>query len=118
MRYFFDGGVEVYLVLGITDMRKSVNGLSFIISEILEQDLYGGHLFVFCNRSRKIIKVLCWDRNGFCIWYKKLDRDRFPWPDDESEVRKISDRQLSWLLEGLNIDQPHAYQALNYDAAF
>ena len=111
-------GLDVYLFLGTTDMRNSINGLSFIISELLEEDLYSGNLFVFCNKSRKIIKVLYWDRNGFCIWYKKLDKDHFAWPIDKSDVKQISNRELSWLLDGLKIEQPYAHKKLHYDVAF
>ena len=113
-----ENGIDVYLVLGTTDMRKSINGLSFIVSDVLEEDLYSGNLFVFCNKPGKIIKILYWDRNGFCVWYKKLDQDRFLWPKDQSEVKKISNRQLSWLLDGLKLDQPHAYKELNLIDAF
>ena len=113
-----ESGVDVYLVLGTTDMRKSINGLSFIVSEVLEEDLYSGNLFAFCNRTKRIIKILYWERNGFCVWYKKLDRDRFLWPKDQIEVKQISNRQLSWLLDGLKLEQPHAYKQLSFSAAF
>ena len=99
-------------------MRKSVNGLSFIVSAVLEEDLYSGNLFAFCSKTKRIIKILYWERNGFCVWYKKLDKDRFLWPKDQSEVKQISNRQLSWLLDGLNLEQPHAYKQLNFNAAF
>jgi len=109
---------EVYFVLGVTDMRKSVNGLSFIVSDLLEAKLFSQSFFVFCNKPRNIIKILYWDRNGFCLWYKRLDKDKFLWPKDKSEVKKVTNRELSWLLEGLRIDQPYAHKRLNYREAF
>ena len=62
----------VNLVLGSTDMRKSINGLSLIVADHLERDVFSGHLFVFCNQSKTIIKILYWDRNGFCLWQKPI----------------------------------------------
>jgi len=67
--WVFPSGMKVYLALGETDMRKSVNGLSIIVSECMEQDPFSGHLFVFCNRRRNILKILYWDSNGFALWY-------------------------------------------------
>ena len=59
--------VKIYLALGATDMRKSINGLSIIASEHMELNIFSGHLFVFCNRRRTILKILYWDQNGFCV---------------------------------------------------
>ena len=107
-------GLKVYLALGYTDMRKSVNGLSMYIAEECSQDPLSGHLFVFCNRRRTIMKILYWDHNGFCIWYKRLERDRYRWPEDESKLHEIGQRELQWMLSGLAIDQPGAYEELHY----
>ena len=58
----------VYLALGATDMRKQTNSLAALVQGTLGKDLFEGQLFVFCNRRRTLIKVLYWDRNGFCLW--------------------------------------------------
>ena len=71
---------QVYLALGHTDMRKSINGLSILVEQALDLSPFSGDLFVFCNRQRRIIKILYWDRNGFCLWQKRLEKDRFKWP--------------------------------------
>jgi transposase len=105
---------QVYLALGSTDMRKSINGLSILVEEWLNLNPFSGHLFVFCNRRRTMIKVLYWDRNGFCIWQKRLEKYFFIWPENASEVMEIDQRRLSWLLEGLNIGQIQAHDALSY----
>jgi transposase len=60
------------------------------------------------------IKILYWDRNGFCLWHKRLERDRFCWPNNASEARLLSVRELRWLLDGLSIDQA-AHRALRYE---
>lgn len=98
-------GLHVYLATGVTDMRKSIDTLAILVAERLDQDPLSGHLFGFCNRKRDTIKILYWDRNGFCLWHKRLERDRFRWPQSVSEVRLIGTRELRWLLDGLSIDQ-------------
>ncbi len=69
--------IKVYLVLEKADMRKSVNWLSIYISENMDIDIFSGSFFVFCNKRRNILKILYWDRNGFCLWYKRLERELF-----------------------------------------
>ena len=108
--------VKVFLALGTTDMRKAINGLSVIVSEHIQLDVFSGHLFAFCNRQQTILKILHWDRNGFCLWQKRLEKDRFKWPKSQAEVMNISSRELAWLIEGLNIDQAH--KPLNYSMIF
>ena len=102
---FLPGQAKVYIVLGATDMRKAINGLASEVSSQLEMDPYSGALFVFCNRGRDILKVLYWDRNGFCLWNKRLEKGRFRWPKTAGEVLQIGSRELSWLLSGLGVEQ-------------
>ncbi|NNK96934.1 MAG: IS66 family insertion sequence element accessory protein TnpB [Desulfobacterales bacterium] len=99
--------VKVFIALGVTDMRKSINGLSTIVEEELDLDLFTGNLFAFCNRNRDIIKILYWDLNGFCVWKKRLEQDKFCWPESEQEVMIISRSALNWLLRGLDLSQAH-----------
>ena len=105
---------KVYLAVGITDMRKSINGLSILVENTLEMDPFCGHLFAFCNRRRNMIKILYWDRNGFCLWHKRLEKHRFKWPVLPADVMEIDHRELSWLLEGLGLGQIRAHEKLNY----
>ena len=105
--------VKVYLAVGATDMRKSINGLSLLVEEHFQLDLFSGSLFAFCNRNKDRVKILYWDRNGFCLWHKRLERDRFHWPDSASAARLLSVRELRWLLDGLSIDQA-AHRVLRY----
>lgn len=106
--------VQVYIAIGITDMRKSINGLSILVADQLELDPLSGRLFAFCNRKRDIIKVLYWDRNGFCLWHKRLEKDRFQWPESEESVLDINGHELAWLLDGLSVNQREAHQQLSY----
>lgn len=103
----FPSGTKVYLSLGTTDMRKAINGLSVIVSEQMQLDIFSSNLFVFCNRAQTILKILYWDKNGFCLWQKRLEKDRFKWPKTSNDVMNITSRELSWLVDGLNINQAH-----------
>ncbi len=111
-------GLKVYLGMGETDMRKSIDGLCILVSAHMKLDPLSGHMFLFCNRRRTIVKILYWDRNGFCLWQKRLEKDKFRWPKKESEVKEISSRQLQWLMEGLEINQPKAHGSLNYETVY
>jgi transposase len=103
----FPGDVQVFLAIGATDMRKSINGLSLLVEEQFTLDLFSGSYFVFCNRRRDIVKILYWAENGFCIWMKRLETDVFRWPKSEKEVVEVSQTALNWLLQGLDVQQAH-----------
>lgn len=109
---------QVYLALGATDMRKAIDGLSLLVSQQMELDPFSGHLFVFCNRRRTMLKVLYWDRNGFCLWQKRLEEHVFRWPRSESEVLRIGARELAWLLDGLDPLGADPHPRLSYSALF
>lgn len=104
--------VQIYVKPGRTDMRKQINGLSIIVQEETEQDPFSTAVFLFCNRARRILKALYWDRNGFCLWQKRLEKHRFPWPESEEAVKEITEEQLHQLLDG--IDFWHAHTELKY----
>ena len=106
---------RVYLCREPVDMRKSINGLSALVEGTLALDPFASHLFVFCNRKRDKVKCLYWESNGFCLWYKRLEKQRFHWPTHLSgEVITLTGQQLNWLLDGFDLRhwQPHA--ALHY----
>ena len=96
-------------------MRKSINGLSLLVADQLELDPLSGHLFAFCNRKRDMVKILYWERNGFCLWHKRLEKDRFHWPETEEDVLAIQGYELSWLLDGLRLEQKAAHRHLEYE---
>ena len=98
---------RVYIAVGSTDMRKSINGLSILAEQGMGQNPFSGDLFVFCNRMRTIVKILYWDQNGFALWQKRLEKDRFKWPQSADEVIFIDQRRLKWLLSGLDISNAH-----------
>ena len=112
---FIPAHVRVFLAPGSTDMRKAINTLSILVEGGLCLDPFSGHLFVFCNHRRTIIKILYWDRNGFCLWQKRLEKHRFKWPESREEVMQITTRELSFLLEGLDLKSVHPHQELHYE---
>jgi transposase len=105
--------VQIYVKPGVTDMRKQINGLSIIAEEEMELHPGSGSLFLFCNRDRKLIKCIWWDRNGFCLWLKRLERDKFPWPDTEEQAKEVTVEQLKMLLAG--IDFWHAHEKISFE---
>lgn len=101
---------RVYLACGPTDMRKSIDGLAAVVQYAFELDPFDTSLFVFCNRERNKIKVLCWDTNGFWLVYRRLEKGRFRWPSSAGgQTRTVTRRQLQWLLDGLKIEQKQAH---------
>ncbi len=106
---------RVYIAVGATDMRKSINGLSLLVEDQFELNLFSGNLFAFCNRKRDIVKILYWSRNGFCIWMKRLESEMFKWPDTREEVMEVDRVALGWLLHGLDLRDAH--RRLQYSSA-
>ncbi|MBM7866645.1 IS66 family insertion sequence element accessory protein TnpB [Heliobacterium gestii] len=101
----------IYLACGSTDLRRSVDGLAIIVKQQFKMDPFGNYLFLFCNGSRNRLKGLSWDRNGFSLYYKRLDGAgaRFQWPREPADVRNITVSQLRLLMEGLSIDPPKGF---------
>ncbi|MHB9038088.1 MAG: IS66 family insertion sequence element accessory protein TnpB [Armatimonadota bacterium] len=105
---------RVYLACGSTDMRKSIDGLAAIVSCGFKLDPFSGSLFVFCNRGRDKLKILYWDTYGFWLYYRRLERGRFRWPEaSEGGPISISRRQLDWLLAGLTLEQAQAHREVS-----
>ena len=111
-------GVRVYLATGATDMRKAISGLSILVGERLKLDAFSGHLFAFCNYRRTMVKILYWDRNGFCLWQKRLEKERFFWPANAFEVKEIQVHQLRWLLDGLDLSRTQGHLGLRYSIIY
>ena len=91
--------VRIFVACGATDLRKSFDALAAVVREVLRQDPLSGHLFVFLNRRRDRIKVLYWDRAGFCLFYKRLEEGSFEAPSAE----QIDVGTLLQLLEGIEL---------------
>ncbi len=109
--------VEVFLCREAVDMRKSINGLSVLVEQALGLDPFAEQLFVFCNRKRDKVKILYWERSGFVLWYKRLEKERFPWPREGAEaVVSMNGRELNWLLDGIDLFRLKPHASLSYES--
>lgn len=108
---------EVYVCLEPVDFRKQINGLAALVETALGHSPFSETLFVFGNRRRDKVKVLYWERNGFCLWQKRLEEERFFWPKAEGEQTltiTLSGQQLNWLLDGYDLRRWRPHKRLNY----
>jgi transposase len=108
--------VKVFIASGATDMRKSIDALSILTQGTLEKDPFSGHLFVFCNRRGDKVKILYWDRNGFALWYKRLERGIFRMPKVQNRVFSIKPNELNLLLEGIDLTDKNRLASVEFDA--
>lgn len=110
---------QVYLCRKPIDFRKAITGLSVMVEQELGLNPFGEALFVFINRARNRIKILYWHRNGFCLWMKRLEAEKFAWLPVDYDAqdlpnRTISEQELTWLLEGYNIWQNKPHKVLSF----
>lgn len=97
--------VRVFLYTAATDMRKSFSGLHGIIVEALRQDPLSGDWFVFLNRRRDRLKLMLWERDGFVIFYKQLQRGTFAMPAHNGDSLVLTAQQLVLILTGVDLEQ-------------
>ncbi len=100
--FFPESRVRVWLYARSTDMRKSFDGLSALVKNALREDPLSGHLFVFINRKRTLIKILYFDRSGYCIWSKRLEQGRFQYRADGRDKVSLDWTGLKLILEGIS----------------
>jgi len=98
--------LQVWLCAGHTDMRKGFDGLSALVQHVLERDPFSGHVFVFRGKRGDRMKLLWWDGQGLCLYYKRLEQGRFIWPGVESGAVHLTQSELALLLEGLDWRPP------------
>ena len=107
----FDDISEIYLVKGVTDLRKGIDGYAALVSSELQRSPTDHSLYIFCNRDRNKLKCLYYDGTGVWLLYKRMDKGHFRWIRSEStEAMTITHQQLTWLLEGLKIEQKYAFK--------
>jgi transposase len=100
----FPATVRIFVCARATDMRRSFDGLCAVASSVVQQDPLSGHFFVFRNKSGDRIKVLYWDRDGLCIWYKRLEKGTFELPVATAASVEISPSELSMLIDGIALN--------------
>jgi transposase len=99
--------IKIFIKPGATDMRKQINGLAILIQEEMSGNPLDGNLYLFCSKNKSRLKILYWDRNGFCLWLKRLEQDKFPWPNNSEECRELSGEEFKMLLDGINFFNAH-----------
>lgn len=100
--------VEIYICTQPTDMRKSFDTLAFLVDKELAQEPQSGHIFMFFNKKRDRLKLLYWDRNGYCLFYKRLEKGTFSiydWNNKERKSYVSSTRELTLILEGIDFSR-------------
>ncbi|MDR1771390.1 MAG: IS66 family insertion sequence element accessory protein TnpB [Hungatella sp.] len=102
--------VNIYIITGYTDMRKSIDGLCSIILDQLEAEPDGRSIYLFCGKRSDRIKVLLRESDGMVLLYKRLDviQGKYRWPRNSHEAKNITWQQFDWLMSGLEIEQPKA----------
>ena len=111
-----DEGLKVYLHLAPVDFRLNINGLAALVEQSLGLNPFAPTLYVFGNRRRNRVKILGWDRNGFWLLFKRLEEDRFVWPDDATAAA-LTVEQLHWLLEGIDVGVVRRHPHRAYERA-
>ena len=112
------GDVPVYLHRLLVDFRKAINGLNLIVQDELSLDAYSESVFVFINKVPNRIKLLYWEKNGFCLWQKRLEKNKFAWPiKHTATTANLNTQELNWLLDRFDIWRMPPHQRLFYEAA-
>jgi transposase len=97
---------RVWIVAGVTDLRRGFVGLSAMVQTALQENPFSGQVFVFRGRRGDLIKLLWFDGDGLCLFAKRLERGRFIWPKVETGTVSLTRAQLSMLLEGIDWRRP------------
>jgi transposase len=98
--------VRIYLATGLVDMRNGIDGLRAVVEQVLKKSPDEGHLFVFVGKSRDKVKILFWDKNGYVVYFKRLERGRFQLPAIDARHTKVSMEatELAMLLDGIDLN--------------
>jgi transposase len=99
--------VRIFICPGHTDLRKAVNGLTGIIEGQMKGEPFSGNVYMFCNRERKLLKAVYWDKTGFWLSQKRLEKERYPWPESSEGVKELSAEELAMLLRGIDFFKAH-----------
>lgn len=99
----FGPATRILLYTGVADMRRSFNGLSTLVRNELGDDPLSGHVFGFCNRSRNLVKLIVWDRGGYWVFSKRLEKGTFSWPCMGATSHEFSQDELTLLLGGIDL---------------
>jgi transposase len=99
-------GTRIWMVAGVTDMRRGFVGLSGMVQTALQENPFSGQVYIFRGRRGDLIKVLWFDGDGLCLFAKRLERGRFIWPQAPNGTVSLTPAQLAMLLEGIDWRRP------------
>jgi transposase len=97
--------LRIFLAVEPADMRKGFDGLGHLVRDRIDQDPLSGHLFVFRNRRRDRIKILYWDRDGLALWYKRLEKGTFRFPEAKDGHVEVTPAEIAAILEGIDLSR-------------
>ena len=95
--------IRVFVAVPPADLRKGYDGLARLVQDVVKEDPLSGHLFVFANRKRNRIKILYWDRDGYAVWMKRLEKGRYRWPSPASDHVEWTPSELAAVLGGIDL---------------
>lgn len=116
MKIKLPNDIKIYIACGKTDMRKSIDRLSAIVTQNFNLNPFENALFLFCDRRKDRMKALYWEGDGFLLLYKRLENGVFQWAKTSEEVREITHQQYRWLIKGLSIDQKKVIKKVSSEA--
>jgi transposase len=99
--------IKIFVKPGFIDFIKQINGLAAYVVNEMKQDIFSKSLFLFASADKKKIKIIYWDKNGFCLWQKRLEKDKFPWPNSVEQARELVFEQFTMLLSGIDFFKAH-----------
>lgn len=106
---------RLYLCREPVDFRKGMQSLAVLVEQSLGLDPFAETLYVFTNRRHDAVKCLYWERNGFCLWHKRLEQHRFKWPRHlDGAVVTLTGQELNWLLDGYDLRHLTPHSVLSY----
>lgn len=111
-------GVQVFVASQAVDFRKSINGLAIVVAEQFTTPVADGSVYVFYNRDCDRVKCLFWEKNGFVLYHKRLERGRFKLKKGFDESISITSQQLDWLLAGLEFRLMAEFSELSFTNYF
>ncbi len=107
---------RILVYTGPVDFRKRRQGVAVFVQEKMEKDPFDNTLYVFFNTSRTLVRILYWDKNGFALWEKGLEKDRFPLPKKCSQhLLPLTPQHLEWLLQGIDISKLKPHKELHFE---
>ena len=111
-------GVKILFYAQPIDMRNSIDGLSMMVAQHLSSEVKSGTLYVFYNKGKDKLKILYWERNGFCLWYKRVEKQRFKIPEMSETGVELTTQQLRWILDGLDYTKLQGHKELKYSVYY